>query len=247
VAKNLHCWRCKTLIPMLDEREWALMSPALSRTIEDIQAYRRKTGASLSECPPQTSACHLYARLTGFVETNPNAIWHHRAADCGPFCRHCRRPLRTARASFCVGCGTTVDRESAVDEAPNLSWSVEHGVDARVFGASHHQVLAAVSQAIGPLIAQTHDAGDPHTYLCADAHVSVVTLEGAQIGVSVYRSGRWARSADFGRFLAQTLACRVYCDGGDEAPTVSDGYKLLEIEGGQERWAMQVPKSEAQA
>jgi len=84
---------------MLDEREWALMSPALSKTIEDIQAYRRKTGASLSECPPQTSACHLYARLTGFVETNPNAIWHHRAADCGPFCRHCRRPLRTARAS----------------------------------------------------------------------------------------------------------------------------------------------------
>lgn len=247
MAKNLHCWRCKTLIPMLDEREWALMSPALTKTIEDIQAYRRQTGASLAECPPQTSACRLYARLTGFVETHPNAVWHHRAADCGPFCRHCRYPLRTARASFCAGCGTPVQPASAENEAASASWSVEHGVDARVFGPSRHQVLAVLSQALGPLIAQAHDSGDPHTYLCAGAHVSLIALDGEQIGVSVYRSERWAKSADFGRFLAEALACRVYCDGGDATSADSDEYRLLEIEDGQERWVMPVADSDSQA
>jgi len=129
----------------------------------------------------------------------------------------------------------------------SASWSVERGVDARVFGPSRHQVLAAVSQAMGPLIAQTRDSGDPHTYLCADAHVSLIALEGEQIGVSVYRSERWATSADFGRFLAEALACRVYCDGGDATPADGSEYRLLEIEGGQERWVMPVAESASQA
>lgn len=46
-----------------------------------------------------------YERLTGFRETNPNAVWHHRLALYGPPCRVCSKPLRTPQASRCVACG----------------------------------------------------------------------------------------------------------------------------------------------
>lgn len=53
----------------------------------------------------------LYHELTGFEETNANAILHHRLALYGPACAHCGKPLRTPRARFCAACGATADTE----------------------------------------------------------------------------------------------------------------------------------------
>ena len=48
-----------------------------------------------------------YNRITGFSETNPNAVWHHRIALYGPACHSCGKPLRTPIARFCAACGAT--------------------------------------------------------------------------------------------------------------------------------------------
>jgi hypothetical protein len=45
-----------------------------------------------------------YARITGFRETNPNAIYHHVLSMYGPPCTYCGRPLRTPRATICGAC-----------------------------------------------------------------------------------------------------------------------------------------------
>ena len=93
---------------MLTESEWALMKPALGHAIPDVHAYRGSHGVSLDEARRQalgTTAINLYNEITGFGETNVNAIWHHRAADHGPPCAACGKPLRTPRASFCAACG----------------------------------------------------------------------------------------------------------------------------------------------
>lgn len=45
-----------------------------------------------------------YRRITGFRETNPNAVAHHVVSMYGPPCKACGKPLRTPRAKFCAAC-----------------------------------------------------------------------------------------------------------------------------------------------
>ncbi len=90
MAKQMHCWRCRTDIPMLDEIEWERMSPLLSST-QDPDARQK--------------ALDLYYAITGVRETNHLAIWHHRTSLYGPPCAKCNNPYRTPEASFCAACG----------------------------------------------------------------------------------------------------------------------------------------------
>ena len=86
-------------IPMLDEAEWS----------EVIALDRRSADRSISEQEredPVQPMLDAYHRLTGFRETNPNAIWHHRLSMYGPPCQGCGKPLRTPEANLCAACGT---------------------------------------------------------------------------------------------------------------------------------------------
>ena len=101
------CWRCKMDVPMLDEAEWRIMEPLLSRAYDDVKRYRSKHGVSLAEAQGATRdvpALAKYKELTG-LETSVNAIWHHRASLYGRPCTSCGKPLRTPKASFCAECG----------------------------------------------------------------------------------------------------------------------------------------------
>lgn len=103
-----YCWRCGVEVPMLDEAEWAELDPVLSSMIRHIQGYREKTGASLADAVKlghEQPALDKYFELTGFRESNVNALWHHRLSQHGPPCSCCGKLLRTSRAARCVECG----------------------------------------------------------------------------------------------------------------------------------------------
>jgi hypothetical protein len=95
------------VLPMLDEREWDAIRPFLTSRIERAMAYRRQSGAGLAEALSVGAGpvLALFEQLTGFAETNADAIWHHRISLYGAPCSACGRRLRTARARRCAECG----------------------------------------------------------------------------------------------------------------------------------------------
>ena len=98
-------------MPMLSEEEWAVMEPLLQSAISDLQKYREQHEASLQEAFKNglgEAALKKYQDITGFKETNINAIWHHRASLFGAPCEACGKPLRTPKASLCAECGAVV-------------------------------------------------------------------------------------------------------------------------------------------
>jgi hypothetical protein len=115
MAKTLYCWRCRIDVPMLDEDEWAEVEPHLVNAIERIKRYRAEHGVSLYEARRDgygKDALERYFQITGFRETNADALWHHRLSDYGPPCDACGKPLRTPRAKLCAACGAATAKPS---------------------------------------------------------------------------------------------------------------------------------------
>lgn len=83
-------------MPMLDEEEFAQIAPLFSKV------SKARSGNLSERFRP---VLDKYFELTGFMETNQNAIWHHRISLYGPPCEKCGKPYRTSVASFCAACG----------------------------------------------------------------------------------------------------------------------------------------------
>ena len=93
---------------MLTAAEWQDFAPFMRDVTQKIQSFRETTGASLDEAIKlgfEAPALDQYFAITGFRESNWNAIWHHQLSDHGPPCRFCGKLLRTAKAKRCVECG----------------------------------------------------------------------------------------------------------------------------------------------
>jgi hypothetical protein len=100
VMKIIWCWRCKTEVPMLEDDEYASVVRLIGTASQEAIRERR-FAPMLSE----------YERITGFKETNPNAVFHHQLSLYGAPCLTCGKPLRTPRAKFCAACGDQVRRQ----------------------------------------------------------------------------------------------------------------------------------------
>jgi hypothetical protein len=102
-------------VPMLDDAEWEQVVPHLKNAIAQIKDYRRAQNASLAEAKDHgygQGALERYRHITGFRETNVNALWHHRVSQFGPPCSSCGRPLRTTGARFVPNVGRHDNPES---------------------------------------------------------------------------------------------------------------------------------------
>jgi hypothetical protein len=101
---------------MLDEGEWTEIVPFLQRGIEECgvsfsevlkgameeSALHKLQASKMSRDAP---ALQKFEEITGFKETNINAIYHHRRSLYGPECPDCGKPIRTPQARFCAECG----------------------------------------------------------------------------------------------------------------------------------------------
>ena len=88
----LWCWRCKSEMPMLDEDEFADVIARFERGAKSVKEFRARSGEPLKRVPLAEHFKEMLARyeaITGFKETNPNAVWHHRLSLYGPPCGQC--------------------------------------------------------------------------------------------------------------------------------------------------------------
>ena len=92
---------------MLEEFEWVQIAPLLDRAITRTKELRANRHLPIKEALvlAQGEALQEYKRITGFNETNVNALWHHRLSLYGPPCLTCGKPLRTPLARNCAECG----------------------------------------------------------------------------------------------------------------------------------------------
>jgi len=95
---------------MLEDDEWEIIGPLLTNTIQKIKKYREDHECSITDARKAIGkeACQKYYELTGFNETNFDAIFHHRVSLYGPPCKACGKPLRTPQANLCAACGKKV-------------------------------------------------------------------------------------------------------------------------------------------
>jgi rubrerythrin len=100
---------------MLTDEEWDEISPSIGFDLERIKIYRAATSVSLKEAVNAVhyQALDRYFEMTGFRETNINALAHHQLSQYGDECRSCGHLLRTKKASFCANCG---DKKRSIAE-----------------------------------------------------------------------------------------------------------------------------------
>ena len=79
---------------MLDEEE--------SKQAAAIYSSAFKTG---NAGQMRESLLEYYNGITGFGETEPNAVMHHFVSIYGPPCEECDKPYRTPSAKLCAACG----------------------------------------------------------------------------------------------------------------------------------------------
>ena len=83
-------------IPMLNEKEYEIAEKLYRKGFKVPERDREKRFKELLD---------FYNELTGFEETEPNAIMHHRISIYGTDCEKRGKPYRTPKASFCAFCG----------------------------------------------------------------------------------------------------------------------------------------------
>jgi len=83
-------------VPMLNNEEYAIASKLYSKGLKVLKKNRQEHFKEVLD---------YYNDLTGFGETQPNAIMHHALEYIGPDCECCGKPYRTPKAILCVACG----------------------------------------------------------------------------------------------------------------------------------------------
>lgn len=113
--KMLWCWRCRMEVPMLDETEFKKAYSLYG------EGFHNHEGGMIKQ-QRFKQLLDYYFEVTGWRETEPNAIMHHQIDQYGPPCENCGKPYRTHKASFCAACG---NKRKPVNKSLTISFDLD--------------------------------------------------------------------------------------------------------------------------
>ena len=166
--KRQWCWRCNCEMPMVDEAEWSEMLAAKNtaevREQSGVKGEAHENGLQ--------RMLESYIRITGFSETNPAAVWHHRLALYGPPCSSCGKPLRTSKAKLCAACGARASQNGEPASVAGFNATV-------LLGRVRKWIVSVLSK---PKIQPTYRQALSATALkCAPPNVRVSEYQGVRV------------------------------------------------------------------
>jgi hypothetical protein len=105
---------------MLEEQEWEQLAPLLTRRVKRIKEISSQKSCDLMTAKQlsEQEISDLHFTMTGYRETNINALWHHRLALFGPECTYCGHLFRTPKSRVCDDCGLKRDVMQSVRRDP---------------------------------------------------------------------------------------------------------------------------------
>jgi hypothetical protein len=125
MTRDLWCWRCRKVVPMLEPHEWGIVEAARAagaQYLTVIEGARARLAPSHDFTPPRRHATVGSQRLAPFIlsyelftglRVRALEIPHHRTSLYGPLCVACGKPQRTPVASWCAACGQPRETEPA--------------------------------------------------------------------------------------------------------------------------------------
>src|SRR5712692_5475731 len=98
--KPLYCWRCKSVVPMMDEQEFARLEVVYRAAVRGVKSYRARRNARLEDTPvarlyrPVQVLYHTLCGTAGLEApiVAPGHVLKHRLAAYGPACTKCGLP-----------------------------------------------------------------------------------------------------------------------------------------------------------
>jgi hypothetical protein len=84
-----------------------IIKPYLTNVINKIKEFKDANRCDLKTAKELVfhQACQIYYELTGYYESNADALYHHRLSIYGDECPSCGYLFRTPKAKFCTNCG----------------------------------------------------------------------------------------------------------------------------------------------
>lgn len=153
MAVEMYCWHCDTIVPMLDEDEYARLWPALEAAYQEIHDNWRRKLESPDAVPRgdcNDAALAMYRQLSGRAARDVSEIGHHLLANMGLPCRDCGKPMRRRSDERCAACGgPRVDddpRELADPDTFAHTIDFEPGLLGRIFRRGQELVLEFPAQ-----------------------------------------------------------------------------------------------------
>ncbi|MCE5280225.1 MAG: hypothetical protein ABFD92_12635 [Planctomycetaceae bacterium] len=184
--KNIWCWRCRKMVPMLDEHEYAEVESTLKKyqaLFPSVRDDQKEYNRMLREMEDKLEDIHR--RIIGKRPKDTDTVIHHRASIYGPPCPSCGKELRTPAASRCFECGWKKEQDPSTQPSSSNA----------IYTASDVERWQQVLRESLPKALADCRSGQPGPW--GDYGLSRLSLQYKDVAFTAAAQGQWSKAMGY--------------------------------------------------